>query len=178
MTQSAFKELDPAFDYAKQLIDSTATAQGWSAVDLATATADLDDAYAEADSYGARLATWLPTFGFAAALVDTEIEDVAQFWDLLAVAASTWTAPNADKLTAAFLSASGTVALEAEKADLEDPLTIAVDGAAATAEDLADAAQGGAELIEQHPWIPIAVAGGVILLVSMVVLRPPVVVRR
>ncbi len=176
MTQAAFKELDPAVNYAVQLVEQTANAQEWTDAEVAGALADVEAAYSEADSSGARLATWLPTFGFAASLVDTEIEDVAEFWDLLAVASSTWTGSNAPKLTATFLSAGGTVALEQERAELEDDVLL--DGLTETGEDLADIAEEGGSLIEQHPWIPLAVAGGIVLVVGSIVFRGPAVVVR
>ena len=150
-----------SYGTARTMIETTAAAQAWTDDQTAAALADLDAAYDAVTGWeGLAIAadSWLGSTTAGEA-------QVVAFWADLADRAGSWTAPNADKLRAAFASAgqtATTTAAETIGSPVEAVDQLVIEPLAQTATQVTTVAT------DRRAWIA---AAAVAVLVLVVIVR-------
>lgn len=163
LDQAAMSDIETAHAQVPDYLRTVAREQYWTDAELAVALDDEQDAYDGLTGWiQGSMAALQARAGFVA-IWDEDAQRAEFYFQDLADAALRWTGAGADKVRAYFASAAGSAELVQEAAEAAAPVTVVVGGAAGTGDDLGEIGQGLADATEEHPWLPIAIAAGVIL---------------
>jgi len=149
-----------AYYAARDTIDRTATAQGWTDDQRAAALADVDDAYDAVTGWEGL------ALGASSLLSDYTAGEnqVIAFYDELRARAASWTGANAAKLAATFGAAATTATTTAEQtigSPVEAVGDLVVDPLAMTAQQVSDTAT------DPRVWIAVAAVAVVVLVIAV-----------
>lgn len=170
MSQDAYTDdIDAAKAEAERVIETTATAQGWSSEDTGAALDDVAAARAAA--------SWIDAFVAADVGESVGEQQVETFWRDLAARAASWMAPGADGLRSWLASASGLAASDAGGTSTPaDYLSDGADVAAESAQDLRDVGAAAADTA-RRVLSPGVLFGAAALVLVLVLASSPRVAR-
>jgi hypothetical protein len=166
--QTAYKDIDSAYENAKDTINLIASQKAWSSTQLATALADAEKAYDANASVWDTASSYVSAWGLGEMLGEVSeqagIEQAQKFWaDLYQRANAGWTSyPNGAKTIDWLRSASGAASTELQIAKESTTVAIVTEATAQTAADYGELATTLAETAtDKRVWYGVAAAAAI-----------------